>query len=262
MPGSPGPATTAPRWTAGSRGGGRGPRPVVTTWLQGTSRDGEPHDHSHNVIARMALTDPMAAGARWTRWRCAASLARWPPSWTSRVHRRCRASSASAAPARADGRGPRDRGHPARDAGRVLDAHARGDAKPRRLARQWERKHGRAPNAREMTCSVLKANLASRQGKDDGPIDWDALAAEWDATIGGQLAAIAETVCDFGARPDVAPSRQPRRRPGSSRRPWPTSRPAAAPGPARDLMRSSGLGDGPGVLRHGPDARQEPAGAA
>ena len=31
--------------------------PVVTTWLQGTNRDGEPHDHSHNVIARMALSE-------------------------------------------------------------------------------------------------------------------------------------------------------------------------------------------------------------
>src|SRR6266516_1246762 len=30
---------------------------VVTTWLQGTNRDGEPHDHSHNVIARMTLTE-------------------------------------------------------------------------------------------------------------------------------------------------------------------------------------------------------------
>jgi hypothetical protein len=30
---------------------------VVTSWLQHTSRDGEPHDHIHNVIARMARTD-------------------------------------------------------------------------------------------------------------------------------------------------------------------------------------------------------------
>src|SRR5260370_28026295 len=30
---------------------------VVTTWLQGTNRDGEPHDHSHNVIARMTRTE-------------------------------------------------------------------------------------------------------------------------------------------------------------------------------------------------------------
>jgi hypothetical protein len=31
--------------------------PVVTTWLQGTNRQGEPHDHSHNLWARMALTE-------------------------------------------------------------------------------------------------------------------------------------------------------------------------------------------------------------
>ena len=29
---------------------------LVTTWLQGTSRAGEPHDHSHNVIGRMGVT--------------------------------------------------------------------------------------------------------------------------------------------------------------------------------------------------------------
>ena len=28
----------------------------MTTWLQGTSRAGEPHDHSHNVIGRMCVT--------------------------------------------------------------------------------------------------------------------------------------------------------------------------------------------------------------
>jgi hypothetical protein len=31
--------------------------PVVTTWLQGTNRQGEPHDHSHNLWARMAITE-------------------------------------------------------------------------------------------------------------------------------------------------------------------------------------------------------------
>jgi len=31
--------------------------PVVTTWLQGTNRKGEPHDHSHNLWARMAQTE-------------------------------------------------------------------------------------------------------------------------------------------------------------------------------------------------------------
>ncbi|MBV9094967.1 MAG: relaxase domain-containing protein [Streptosporangiaceae bacterium] len=31
--------------------------PIVTTWLQGTNRQGEPHDHSHNLFARMAITE-------------------------------------------------------------------------------------------------------------------------------------------------------------------------------------------------------------
>ena len=30
---------------------------VVTSWLQGTSRDGDPHDHVHNAIARMVRTE-------------------------------------------------------------------------------------------------------------------------------------------------------------------------------------------------------------
>jgi hypothetical protein len=36
--------------------------PVVTTWLQGTNRKGEPHDHSHNLWARMGIT---ASDGKW-----------------------------------------------------------------------------------------------------------------------------------------------------------------------------------------------------
>jgi hypothetical protein len=38
------------------------------------------------------------------------------------------------------------------------------------------------------------ATLQSRKGKDAGAIDWDALAARWDATLGGALAGIAPAV--------------------------------------------------------------------
>jgi hypothetical protein len=34
----------------------------VTSWLQGTSRDGDPHDHQHNLFARMVHTD---SDGRW-----------------------------------------------------------------------------------------------------------------------------------------------------------------------------------------------------
>ena len=46
---------------------------VVTSWLQGTSRDGDPHDHIHNLFARIVHTDWTVNGARWIRWRCAIS---------------------------------------------------------------------------------------------------------------------------------------------------------------------------------------------
>src|SRR5690349_14425889 len=35
---------------------------AVTSWLQGTSRDGDPHDHEHNLFARMVRTE---ADGRW-----------------------------------------------------------------------------------------------------------------------------------------------------------------------------------------------------
>jgi len=70
----------------------------------------------------------------------------------------------------------------------------------RKLARKWEEKYGRAPNAREMRYLCDEATYYSRHGKDPGAVDWDRLAAKWDRTIGGHLAEIAGRVCRFGAR--------------------------------------------------------------
>jgi conjugative relaxase-like TrwC/TraI family protein len=172
---------------------------VVTTWLQGTSRDGEPHDHSHNVIARMARTD--ADGV----WRAVDTMALRGQLGAMSAIVDARVQSALSRDfgvrwvARADGLGHEIDGITQE----TLDAfstrtHTVTQAAGR-LARAWERKHGRAPNAREMTYLSLKANKVTRKGKE-GQIDWDALAAEWDATIGGQLAQIAGQVCDFQAR--------------------------------------------------------------
>ena len=85
--------------------------PVVTTWLQGTNRDGEPHDHSHNVIARMALTEVRRRVARGGHDGAArASWARWRPSWSRASTRRWRASSASALRRARTGAGTRSTG--------------------------------------------------------------------------------------------------------------------------------------------------------
>jgi hypothetical protein len=55
---------------------------------------------------------------------------------------------------------------------RTVQVHA----KERELARMWERKHGRTPTSRELLYIANAATLQSRQGKDAGPGDWDALA--------------------------------------------------------------------------------------
>ncbi len=182
---------------------------VVTTWLQGTNRDGEPHDHSHNVIARMTLTE--ADGL----WRAVDTMALRAQIGAMDAIVDARVQSALARQygvgwvARDDGKGHEIEGI----AQETLDAFStRGHTVTQaqlRLARQWAQRHGREPNAREMLFLGDVANLVSRQGKGDEPIDWDALTTRWDATIGGKLAAIAETVCDFGTRPgdgQAAPS--------------------------------------------------------
>jgi hypothetical protein len=97
---------------------------------------------------------------------------------------------------RADGRGNEIRGvtqaQLAAYSTRTVQVHE----KERELARAWERKHGRAPTSRELLHIANAATLQSRKGKDAAAIDWDALARRWDATLGGELAAIAPSVSD------------------------------------------------------------------
>jgi hypothetical protein len=187
---------------------------VVTTWLQGTSRDGEPHDHSHNVIARMGRTDGDGVWRAVDTMSLRGQLGAMAAIVDARVQSALSREFGVRWVARADGMGHEVEGIMQE----TLDAFStRGHTvtrAARRLAREWEHKHGRERNAREMTYLSLKANKITRQGKE-GRIDWDALAAEWDATIGGQLAAIAEQVCDFRARPTdgaAVPSREAQER--------------------------------------------------
>jgi len=182
--------------------------PVVTTWLQGTNRDGEPHDHSHNVVARMALT------VRDGRWRALDTMALRAQLGAQAGIVESRVRSALAREfgvrwvRRADGRGYEIAGIPQR----VLDAYSTRTQKVTQkaalLAREWEAKYGRVPNAREMLFITDEANLASRHGKDDAQIDWNKLARKSDRTIGGELAGLTE-VCDFRASPgEEGPSRE------------------------------------------------------
>jgi hypothetical protein len=167
---------------------------IVTSWLQGTSRDGDPQDHIHNQIARIT---------------CTFSDGKWRAHDTASLRPIIGALQGIAATAveceltrqfgvewvpRPDGRGNEINGvtQAQMDAYSTRTVQVR--EKERELAQSWERRNGRAPNSRQLLFIADKATLQSRKAKDAGEIDWDALAQRWDATIGGELAGIAPAV--------------------------------------------------------------------
>ena len=216
---------------------------IVTSWLQGTSRDGDPQDHIHNQIARITRTF---------------SDGKWRALDTASLRAVLGALQAVAATAveceltrefgvdwipRADGRGNEIKGITQAQMDAYSTRTVQVHEKERELARAWERRHGRAPTSRELLHIANDATLQSRKGKDAGPVDWDALAQRWDATLGGELAGIAPTVSNARG-PGVHGER-------ASRRPR-ADRTAHARGPGA----GAGQGPRPGV---GPAPRLDPA---
>jgi conjugative relaxase-like TrwC/TraI family protein len=179
---------------------------VVTSWLQGTSRDGDPQDHIHNQIARITRT------VRDGKWRALdtaslrAVLGALQGIAATVVECELTREFGMAWVPRADGRGNEIRGvtQAQMDAYSTRTVQVR--EKERELARAWERRHGRAPTSRELLYIANEATLRSRTSKDASLVDWDALAAQWDATLGGQLAGIAPAVSNARGPDATAPA--------------------------------------------------------
>jgi hypothetical protein len=167
---------------------------IVTSWLQGTSRDGDPQDHVHNQVARITWT------VRDGKWRALDTVS------VRGVLGALQAVAATAVECeltaefgvdwvpRADGRGNEINGVSKAQMDAYSTRTVQVHAKERELARAWEAKHGRAPTSRELLYIANDATLQSRRSKEAGPVDWDALAVRWDATLGGELAGIAPAV--------------------------------------------------------------------
>jgi hypothetical protein len=204
---------------------------VVTSWLQGTSRDGDPQDHVHNQIARITRT------MRDGKWRALdtaslrAVLGALQAVAATAVECGLTAEFGVAWVPRADGRGNEIAGVTQTQ----LDAYSTRTVqvreKERELARAWQRRHGRAPTSRELLRIANDATLQSRHGKDAGAVDWDALAARWDATLGGELAGIAPAVADAHGPDAGTAARGGTREPGG-----PPSREAQARAVAKALI--------------------------
>ena len=169
---------------------------TVSMWLQGTSRDGDPHDHVHCAVARMCLT--LSDG----RWRAHDTMTLRRQGGTAKL-----LASAYHLSAFTGALGLRWR--PGADGNEVegvaqahMDAYS---SRAQQVTRETERRcaafartYGREPNRAEVRRIAEAARVQTRKGKDDAPIDWDELAARWDATLGGDLAQIA---IDLGLGP-------------------------------------------------------------
>ena len=207
---------------------------IVTSWLQGTSRDGDPQDHIHNQIARITRT---FSDGKWRALDTAslrAVLGAVQGIAATAVECGLTAEFGVTWVPRPDGRGNVIKGITQAQ----MDAYSTRTVavhdKERELARSWERRNGRAPNARQLYFIANKATLQSRKGKAAGEIDWDALTRRRDATIGGELAAIAPAVSNTRSPGAHAPRASDGREPGG-----PPSREAQ--------QRAAGQGAGAGV---------------
>jgi hypothetical protein len=180
---------------------------VVTSWLQGTSRDGDPQDHIHNQIARITRT------VRDGKWRAhdtaslRAVIGAVQAVAATAVECELTREFGVAWVARADGRGNEIGGITQAQMDAYSTRTVAVKEKERELARAWERRHGRAPTSRELLYIAQAATLQSRKRKEAGVIDWDVLVEWWDATIGGELAGIAPAVSNArgpGGKPEAA----------------------------------------------------------
>ena len=187
---------------------------VVTSWLQGTSRDGDPQLHVHNQIARMSHT------TRDGKWRALdtmgvrAQLGAVRAIFTAHLDAAMvRAFGVELTP-REDGAGNEIKGISREQIEKYSSRTQQIKDETERIREAWVRSHGREPTRRELLYIQQEATMSSREGKEDGTIDWDAKLAEWeakwDARDGASLAGVAPAVSDLRGPGDGAAGGEPR----------------------------------------------------
>jgi len=177
---------------------------VATSWLQGSSRDGDMQDHVHNPVlpkvrtvsdGRWRATDTMALRAQLPAMQAVASahveagLSReFGVQWV----------------ARPDGAGNEIAGITQAQIDAFSSRREAINERMRELADSFRAKYGRAPNQRELFEIHHSAWALTRAPKEDAQflrgdgkdalIDWDRAAQLWDAKLGGALARVARDV--------------------------------------------------------------------
>jgi AAA domain/TrwC relaxase len=229
--------------------------PVVTTWLQGTNRKGEPHDHSHNLWARMAITEADGKWRALDTMRVRGHLGGMSAVVAAYVESALTREFGVAWVRRADGMGNEIAGVTQEWKDAFSTRTKQVDVKERRLALQWQLRFGREPTAREMLFIRHTARDYSRKAKNDAQIDWDAEAAKWDAAIGGRLAEVAEAALGRWQRDTPGPG--PTAQEQATRAALARVQREHSSWTRSDLMKVLGWSMGPGFAHMDPDARQE-----
>jgi len=222
---------------------------IVTSWLQGTSRDGDPQDHVHNQIARIARTFSDGKWRALDTMSVRGVLGALQAVAATTVECGLTAEFSVAWIPRADGRGNEIRGVTQAQMDAYSTRTVQVHAKERELARAWEARHGPAPTSRELLYIANDATLQSRRGKDAGPVDWDALAARGTPPSAAS-SPVSRRPCQVRAarahrRASItAAGRRPDRPPVKPRnahwpRPWSWSRPSTPPGPGTTWSSNS-----------------------
>ena len=156
---------------------------AVASWLQHTSRDGDPQLHVHNQILHAARTrrdgkwrapdsfgyseHAGAAAAIGTAHLEAAMTRRWGLAWAPR----------------ADGYGSEIKGISAALMEEFSSRRATIKARVARMARDYEDEHGRAPSQAQLAKMAQRANLATRKGKEHGAFNAAQLHEGWAARL-------------------------------------------------------------------------------
>jgi hypothetical protein len=229
--------------------------PVVTTWLQGTNRQGEPHDHSHNLWARMALTESDGKWRALDTMRIRGHLGAMAAVVAAYVESALTREFGVAWVRRADGMGNEIAGVTQEWKDAFSTRTKQVDVKERRLALQWQLRFGREPSAREMLFIRHTARDYSRKSKEDAQIDWDAEAAKWDAAIGGRLAEVTEAALGRWQPDASAPRRAAQKEAILAALPWVQREHSTWT--KQDLMKVLGWSMGPQFAHMDPDARQD-----
>ena len=175
---------------------------VVSSWLQGTSRDGDPQDHIHNQIARMSLTD---ADGKWRTVDTAglrAQLGAVRATFGTHLRSEMTRSFGVEWVPRKDGDGFELKGITRAQIEKYSTRTQAIDAETKKLVEAWKARHdGQEPDRRQLLYIRQEATMASRQGKEDGEIDWDKHLAEaekrWESIDGTRLRDVAGKVSNL-----------------------------------------------------------------